>query len=361
VDGLLAYWVLFGFFALGALVSPLTPAVASRGPGPTATEHTPFRLFFVLGTIGMICMVGLRYRIGVDWSTYLEFFDRLRGLSFTAAIKTGDPGYMAVGWFSQQLGAKIWLSNLICAAIFGWGLYRFCGAQPSPWLALAIAVPYLVIVVAMGYTRQAAAVGFLLAGLNRQLRGASIFNFAYYCAAAALFHKTAIVVFPLVAVSARGNRAVNLLIGAALGLFMYNVFVKDSFDSYVHNYIDTAYASQGAFVRVAMNLFAAVLMWGYRGRLQFTPMEWKIWRNFSFAAIVSVVALILSPSSTAVDRVSLYLIPLQIAVLTRVAILGGSPVVGTSLMLGYVMSIEFIWLNYAQFAQFWLPYQLFPF
>ena len=58
-----------------------------------------------------------------------------------------------------------------------------------PLARLAVAVPYLVIVVAMGYTRQSIALGVLMAGLARQSRGASTLNFSDYTTIAAAFHQ----------------------------------------------------------------------------------------------------------------------------------------------------------------------------
>ncbi len=42
------------------------------------------------------------------------------------------------------------------------GLVQFCRKQPLPWLALAVAAPFIIIVVGMGYTRQSVALGFIL-------------------------------------------------------------------------------------------------------------------------------------------------------------------------------------------------------
>jgi hypothetical protein len=200
-----------------------------------------------------------------------------------------------------------------------------------------------------------------MAGLSRQIRGASVVNFAFYVFAACLFHKTAVIAFPLVAISAKGNRFVNFLIAICASLSLYQFFLVDSMDTFLRNYIDTAYSSQGAFVRVAMSAVAAALFWFFRGRLGFTPTEFRIWRNMSVAAFLSLAALAIVPSSTAVDRISLYLLPLQIAVLTRVAMIGGSRLVGTSVVLAYAFMVEFVWLNYAQFSGLWVPYQFFPF
>ena len=64
---------------------------------------------------------------------------------------------------------------------------------------MAVAVPYIVIVVAMGYTRQGAALGIIMAGLADYLRRESIMRLAAYIAFAATFHATAVLAFILVA------------------------------------------------------------------------------------------------------------------------------------------------------------------
>ena len=73
---------------------------------------------------------------------------------------------MLLNWFAGQNELGIWFVNTICGGIFSYGLIAFARSQPRPWLALAVAVPYLIIVVAMGYTRQAAAIGFVMLGLS---------------------------------------------------------------------------------------------------------------------------------------------------------------------------------------------------
>jgi hypothetical protein len=72
------------------------------------------------------------------------------------------------------------------------------------------------------------------------------------------------------------------------------------------------------------------------------------------------VFLVLSPSSAAVDRISLYIIPLQIAVLGRVPLIFKSRMFGTVVVASYCFLVEFVWLNFAQFSNLWVPYQFFP-
>jgi hypothetical protein len=200
-----------------------------------------------------------------------------------------------------------------------------------------------------------------MAGLARQSRGAGTLNFAIYVAVAAAFHKTAVVMFPLVALSGRGSRMVNLLLAVSASLLLYDFFLGDSMEILVHNYIDAEYSSQGALTRCSMNFVAAILLWVFKDRLGLGEHEFKIWRNFSLASLLFMVLLGVLSSTTVVDRLSLYLMPLQIVVLTRVALLGASRIAGTAAILAYSFLIEFVWLNFADHARYWVPYQLFTF
>jgi hypothetical protein len=360
---LLPYWLLFAFFAAGALLVPGGRRIAYQGQQITTAEpgRTPFRLFYLIGAIATIAMIGLRYRVGADWWNYLSMLRSVHDISLASAMRRGDPGYQFLNWMVINSGGDIWMVNLAAAAVFCWGLYRLCSIQPSPWLAFAIAIPYLVVVVAMGYTRQSMALGVLMAGLARQTRGASIVNFALYVAGAALFHKTAVIVFPIVAISSRGSKLVNFLILIFTSYFLYNYFLSDTMDVLVENYLDRGYDSQGAGVRIAMNMVPAILFWIFRGKLGFDEMEFKIWRNFALASVAFAFLLFVLSSSTAVDRMALYMMPLQIPILTRVALLGESRIPGTTAVLAYLFSVQFVWLNFAAHATYWVPYMLYPF
>lgn len=358
---MLIYWLLFAFFAVGAFIAPLNLVpVYSTQDGRLHRPPFQFRLAFLFGALATICMVGLRYKVGPDWNTYVIIFWNAQTNLLSAAMELGDPGYQALNWIAYQLGADIWLVNFFAAAIFGWGLFRFCSAQPAPWVTAAIAVPYMIIVVAMGYTRQSIALGVLMAGLARQGRGASVLNFAVYVAIAATFHKTAVVVFPLVALAGRGSKFIGFLIAVSASILLYDSFLQSAVNDLIRNYIDSDYSSQGAGIRIAMNMLAAVLLWVFKGKLGFSPHEAIIWRNFGFAAVMFAVLIFVTPSSTAVDRMSLYIMPLQLAVLTRVALLGRHRTSGIAGVLIYMFAVQYVWLNFAQHARFWVPYRLWP-
>jgi hypothetical protein len=346
---LAAYWALFAFFAAGAIIAGSFTGENVRRPGA----------IFAIGAVAMTLMIGLRYNVGGDWQTYEFMYYRAGPLAFADALSIGDPAYQAVNWVAYNFDGDVWLVNSICAIFFVWGLFRLCRTQPYPWLALLVAVPYAVIVIAMGYTRQAVALGLIMAGIADFLRGGSVLRFGIYVAAAALFHKTAIVAFPVVALATDRNRLVNMLIVLAGGILLYDLFLGDAMDNFVENYIRAAYSAQGAAIRIGMNMLAATVLWLGRRKLELARVEWKVWRNFSLASVASLVFLVMSPSSAAVDRISLYIIPLQIAVLGRVPLIFKSRLFGTVVVASYCFAVEFVWLNFAQFSDAWVPYQLF--
>lgn len=353
---MIPYWLLFAYFALGAAFA------APRSGDPTTYLASPLRSGgFFLGGVLIAAMIGFRYEVGGDWANYLVELVRAEYRDLDQVIfGGGDIGYNLLNWIVSRVGAGIWLVNLVCGVIFAWGLMRFASIQFEPWLAVLVAVPYLVIVVAMGYSRQGVAIGIVMAGLASRWRGGSLLHLAAYVAVAALFHKTSALIFPLVALAAARGKLVNGFIVAAIGLLFYDFFLSATAQSLIINYVQAAYASEGATIRVAMNLLPAAIFLLKGRRLGFSEEERLVWRNFSWVAIALLVLLIVAEASTAVDRMALYLIPLQLAVLSRVPGALVSVGLGRAIMFAYVAAVQFVWLNFAHHAQYWVPYRFWP-
>ena len=346
---MLIYWALFAYFALGASID------ARRDP-----DLHRQRPYWIVGGLLILLMIGLRYKVGADWITYDFIFRRAGRLTLSKAVSIGDPGYQALNWLAAQLGAEVWLVNLICAAIFTFGLFRLARLQPYPWLAVLVAIPYMVIVLAQGYTRQAAALGLIMAGLSALIRGGSLARFAIYAILAATIHRTAVAALPLAIFSRPRNRFFNIVGGIALAAAMYDVFLKDSMDAFVDNYIKTKYSSQGASIRIAIEVLAASIFLLRRKKFGFPEHEDKLWFYFSLASFGALVALVLVPSSTAVDRLSIYLMPLQMVILSRVPFVYTTRALGVILVTAYSFTVQFVWLNFAAHAKYWVPYRLYP-
>ncbi len=346
------YWILFTVCAAGALEYRRRNRAFQGGP------------LLVAAALFAAILIGLRYRVGGDWSTYIEIFQYFKYGKLSEILFLSDPGYTLLNWLGHRVGADIWFVNLACALIFSWGLFRFAQAQPNPWLALVVAVPYLIIVVAMGYTRQAVAIGILLAALASFQHYGSVLRFAIYMVFAAAFHKSAIIILPFVALAVAQR---NLLTTGAIGVFgaiLFYIFLRSSVDQLMTAYIESGYESQGAAVRVAMNIIPALLYLGLQRRFGLPPVQARLWRYLAMMALASVLMLFVIASTTAVDRLALYLIPLQLFVLSRVPYafpVDGKPNGQVALLvIAYSAMVQFVWLNYAANKSAWVPYQFYP-
>jgi hypothetical protein len=350
-SALIPYWLLWGYFFAGLSLSR-----REVQPGQTAGLSG----LAILGLIGMTLMIGLRFEVGGDWGAYKRMFSWSSTATLAEVLGRGDPGYFFFNWLAHQFGAGVWLVNLVCGAIVVTGVAALARREPQPWLAILLAIPYLIVVVAMGYTRQAAALGLVMVGLAGLLEGKSVLRFLLWILVAALFHKTAVVCLPFIAFVGERSRFVNLALLGSAAIALYFLFLRDSLDTLVNAYVETRYASSGAAIRISMSLLPAVLFLLFRDRLGFTRIESQLWRNFSIVSLGAAVALLISPSSTAVDRVALYLLPLQFVVLAGIPgrLVGIS--FGNVLLAGYSAAVLFTWLNYAVHAEVWVPYGWWP-
>jgi hypothetical protein len=215
----------------------------------------------------------------------------------------------------------------------------------------------------MGYSRQGVAIGIILAGLAN-LDRSTVGRFAVYIVFAASFHKSAVIILPLVALAAARQRIVIFGLLGVTAVMLYYLFVQSSFDKMVTNYVDAGLSSQGAAIRVAMNMPPAVIFLLNQRRFGFSPQQHALWRNFAFAALGALALLMLTDATAAVDRIALYLIPLQLTILS--ALPGAYPQMGKPngqlaiVVIFYSALIQFVWLNYATHAEYWLPYQIYP-
>jgi hypothetical protein len=345
---LFPYWLLFTLAAAGAIQFRPDPRRLVQG-GPVLLA---FALFIVL-------FIGLRFEVGGDWINYVHILEDIKSTGLGQANRQ-EPLFALLNWLAARAGLDVWAVNLVCAFIFTHGLFFFARRQPNPWLCIVVAVPYLITVVAMGYTRQGVAVGFILLGIA-DLERRSFVRFAIYLILATAFHRSAIIVAPLVALSATRNRWLTLTVVGFSAILVYFAFIQASVDRLMTNYVEAEYNSQGAAVRVAMNLPPAVLFLLLRKRFSLPSQSDKLWRNFSLAALLALIFLLFTSSSTAVDRLALYLIPLQMFVLCRLPVVLGSKqgpsVVIPLLVVLYSAIIHFVWLNYADNAWAWLPYR----
>ena len=248
------YWLLFPLPAL-ALLSPYRLSAGGQ------------KLVWFLYALVFAVFIGFRHEIGADWFNYEDHFHYIEQLSFVEALEYGDPGYYGLSWLVSHWGGSLYLLNAICAVMVMAGVVVFARTQPLPWLAFVAAVPYLIVVVAMGYTRQSAALGLAMIGLAA-LGQQRVVKFVVWVLLGALFHKSAVLLLPIAALAASQRRlwtwtwvAVTTTAGATLLLL-------DDSETLWKNYVEADYESQGGLIRVLMNAVPALLFLMFRRRLR---------------------------------------------------------------------------------------------
>lgn len=353
---MLPYWLFFLAPALVALVSAPLMAVRADGTRPLRVDAT-----WLLVIASLTIVIGLRYNVGGDWGNYFRYLFGARSLTYWDLGGTEDPGYWALNILSTQLGLGIAGVNTFGALLFSIGLVLFCRSLPRPWLALACAMPYLVTVVAMGYTRQAIAVGLIMIGLVMLGRQRFVL-FAFWVLAGALFHRSAVLMIPIAGLTVSKNRFLSLSLVAGAAALGYFTLLADSTENLVNTYVDQKIASDGAFIRLAMNAVPAALFLFYHKRFALSPTEKKLWLVFSFMAITMFIAFFPTSLSTALDRMALYIIPLQLVVFAHlpdaIGVFGRRNQAIVALILLYYATTLFVWLNFANHSTYWVPYQM---
>jgi hypothetical protein len=375
------YWIMFALPSLAALAVSGADGLTASRPRPASSYFAWFVVWLV-----MTVLIGWRFQVGGDWGNYVRFLSEVRGLEFWDVFQLVDPSYYALNWISLHMGWDIYGVNMIGASIFSLGLVVFCQSQPWPWLAFAVAVPYLVVVVGMGYSRQGIALGLEMLGLVALGRN-SIFKFVLCAGLAATFHRSAVLLIPVAALARSSNRYATMAWVGVAAVVLYFLLLQKSADNLVNTYVGGAMQSDGAAVRLLMNALPGACLLKWRSRFSFSASEESLWKWFSIIALGQMGGFLIMPSaSTALDRMALYMLPLQLVVCARLPYVFGTrearkdggqrpfppydrnrllpaskdATALTSAILFYYALVMGVWLNFATNAYGWLPYNFYP-
>ena len=278
-----------------------------------------------------------------------------------------NPLYKLISWFVASNNLSIFTINIIAASIFSYGLVYFCKQTKRPWLTLLVSMPYLVMVVAMGYNKQSIAIGILLIGFGKICNNESN-KFIYYCLAASLFHITSLIVSPIILLTAdykKINKIKSIL--AILTFALVTIFtLNSSFDKYIYGYVDNIYKAEGSYIRFYMTIVPTIFFLLFRKRLVKNKSEILFLNSTSILSLILGIIFFLLESTVILDRLLLYIIPIQMYVIGNFAdfkIFNFSKKVITFSIFIYCICIQYFWLSNANHAACWIPYKniLLPF
>ncbi|MEA1954184.1 MAG: EpsG family protein [Campylobacterota bacterium] len=313
---------------------------------------------WVLVAFIYILLIGLRMS-GGDWYNYLRRFEQMAYLTLDQALAIKDPGYQLISYYMYHWDLGFFAVTLIAAVISVSGLFIFLRSQINPWIGLAVSVPYLIIVVYMGYMRQGIALGLIMWGIVALERG-RFYRFLAFVALAVTFHKSAILMIAFGIFSQGKGKLLKFFGVLAAGAGVWSSFVSSGADALITNYVDAQMQSSGAVIRVLLNAVPAVLLLVYRKEWKRSFSDYTFWFMISLASLAAIG--LVSFASTAVDRMALYFLPLQLVVFSRLPYLARkkvSPKVTTVLIILFYLLIFSVWLNFAANVRFWLPYRNF--
>ena len=314
-------------------------------------------LLWAFGLV-LILAIGFRHEVGGDWYRYLFVHSYLDTGTFIQNFKWNDAGYELFYWISMHVFNGIYFANFASAIVFVFGLIRFCRIMPMPWLALLVSIPFLVVVVAMGYTRQAAAVGLLMLALVSLIKEKRI-NFYIYIFLGALFHKSLIIMLFMDFFYNRKKIGILSIIALVLLASSFIISLLPWYEHLIYYYVTTQFhQSEGAVIRVVMSTFAGIIFLIFRKRFREVFHDENLWLIFS---LISIALLPLAfYYSTFIDRIAIFFIPLQLVIFSRVPVLIYSTYYRTIFIVATItlyVCVLFVWLNFANHAYLWVPYK----
>lgn len=305
----------------------------------------------------LILMIGFKYEVGADWYSYQFHLETVKWTSFNSIFDKTEPAYWMLVWFGANVWGNIYFVNTILGFIFCWGLIKFSLSQSHPWLVLISAFPYLVVVVALGYSRQSAAIGLVLLGIIQVLKG-NTGNYILLIIIAVMFHNTAIIMLPFAILTSKKHQWLYFIFSVIITYIVYNVFFASRVEYYNSSYLERGYKSSGTLIRLVLCLIPSLFFISSKKYLSLTKSENKFWSAISYFVIVLLFLFMVSPSSTAVDRLSLYFIPIQLFVLSNIRRFPFKISVGAVIIYSGIVLV--VWLTLAIHAKYWLPYQFYP-
>lgn len=347
---MLVYWTMLALPALGAMV----------GLGDQRRLNRVSFILLACLFVAYALLIGLRDEIGADWLGYEVIVNTVEYERLPTALSHYDPAFNLTAWISTRLGFSMYGVNFVCGLFLLYGLFRLARTLPNPWLAVCAAVPYLLIVVGMGYIRQAAAIGLCMLAFVQLQRGFYV-RFILAFAGALTFHVASLCLLPIIGMALARRSPVLLIATGLLGVLVFVYIFSARIDSVQSIYITGQMDSSGTLVRLLMTAIPSGLFLAFRQKFDIAQPMKNVWTLMAIAAIALLALFLVSPSSTVIDRIGLFFSPIQVMVFGYLtAVIGrvrAERQLTTVMAVAYSASVLFVWLQFSFYARFWVPYR----
>lgn len=339
------YWAFFSYLTIFSLVN-------------IKLEHNEKHILKIIFLFLLTLFIGLRHKVGGDWEIYL--FDYKNNIQYFNLFNLNfvrDFGYELFSYFFYKLGIGIYGLNLFLAVIFIYSLNKFAiYLRGNYWLIFLIAFPYLVVVVAMGYSRQAAAFAIILLSMI-SISDKKIYQFLLLSLIAIIFHKSSAIMTFLIFTSYFKFSFKNLFIILLFCLFAYLIIFPE-YNRITSGYLNefSKYKSPGVKLRILINIIPSLLFIIFYKKIRFKS-------NLDLLIILSSIVnfglfFFINDYSTFVDRTIIYFAFIQLIVFSRLyLIMPNFKILVNTLVVLFYFLIFFIWINFSNHSYAWVPYQ----
>jgi len=342
-----------------------TPFFIASFLGLFCEKKIPFKKYGAL-YLGLLTFIyGFRDNIGPDWAVIVENFNNINHLQLTpeSFFFAREYLYAFISVLSQSFNAGIYGVNVVCFLIFCTGVYTLLCLVKRPWLSLMAYYPYYILVVAVNYNRQSAALGICLISISLLAKD-RILPSCLCIIIAMMFHQSALVLLPSFTAATMIRYKQNKMViplAILLALLAYalsNYFSSQILPIYIYNYYEAGYdyTSAGLWPRLIPLLVASLVCIArpFSVSCIFSCLSWSI-------VVLTSLAILNPAQSTVIDRLAIYFSPVLV-VASSEAIPAYCFIASSTkarLIAIFAFSVIFMvsWTSFSSyFKRYWLPY-----
>ena len=317
-------------------------------------ENTFFNPIWYAILIFLILFIGLRDGIGGDWVTYENFFEFYKDSNFQINFTT-EPFFYNFYIILGRLNFNIFMANLLSAIFFIYSLSLFLKKEKYPFYSLYLAFPVLIVVISMGFNRQAIAISFLMIGYiywqKFQVR------FLLLVIISALFHKSAIIILLINKYKINFKKNVLTLLFLVIFLSIIYLYINRHINNIVRAYPLFEFNNLPSYLRITYIIYPSLIFMFFRN-------SFKQFNDYYFLKKFSLFALLLIPIMIAnvdvANRLGFYYLPVSVIILSRFPYIFSIAYFRYSIflfinLLTYTYFIFFLY--YANNINGWVPYK----
>lgn len=335
----------------------------------------------------IIIFTGLRYKVGADWEVYEYLFNSFKNLGFPsiAIFKSSDPLYIVLNIFADRLGSYIYLVNITISTIYFLALYSIAvhlSGNKIGTIYLISSYLLIIVILNMGYTRQALASGFILYFYYNFFKKNYLLSLSCFLLSV-LSHKTSLIVYlmilvtfvienkDLLKISFKNFFSLILIVIAALFFFfiyeqdilrLIDVYVVSSFgnNQYPSLNIKQPVMSEGVIFKLLYLYFFVGLFFLYKKKIFFINKNEKI---IFYSLIIPIIGVgpFIGYFSSFVDRILVYhyffpiFVTLKILNVENFKIKEKKIKIETTIIIFSFIAL-LAWLIFANHSKYWINY-----